>query len=282
MEAGALALHPRQHPDIDAIIVVQQLVATPLSIDHDEGTPEIRCRRDPAHEVFEFNLGEKAGLLEERTRALRKLPREWRNQNWVERNLHALNPSLSVCPFASFVSVATDFLPRCKTQPGLLVRSNGRARPFSKSPHNERRLDEERTRTTDTAHKRLLPRSVIAGALALGVVGGGYGIASAANGSGSTAATTTTTVPAITTPALPLDSGHQGWGGQRSDETLLTGDTLASVTAARRRRYQEHDRSRSTDADGNAADEAHLTAADGSRTTVYVDKSFNVVGVDSR
>ena len=37
-----------------------------------------------------------------------------------------------------------------------------------------------------------------------------------------------------------------------------------------------------TDADGNAAYEAHMTAADGSLTTVYVDKSFNVVSVESR
>jgi hypothetical protein len=35
------------------------------------------------------------------------------------------------------------------------------------------------------------------------------------------------------------------------------------------------------DADGNAAYEAHLTKADGSRTTVYVDGSFNVVGVET-
>jgi glycine cleavage system protein P-like pyridoxal-binding family len=36
-----------------------------------------------------------------------------------------------------------------------------------------------------------------------------------------------------------------------------------------------------TDADGNAAYEAHMTTADGSRATVYVDKSFKVVSVDS-
>jgi hypothetical protein len=36
-----------------------------------------------------------------------------------------------------------------------------------------------------------------------------------------------------------------------------------------------------TDADGNAAYEAHMTRSDGSRVTVYVDKSFNVVGVEN-
>ena len=34
-----------------------------------------------------------------------------------------------------------------------------------------------------------------------------------------------------------------------------------------------------TDADGNAAYEAHMTKADGSLVTIYVDKSFNVVSV---
>jgi hypothetical protein len=37
-----------------------------------------------------------------------------------------------------------------------------------------------------------------------------------------------------------------------------------------------------TDADGHAAYEAHVTKADGSLATVYVDKSFNVVSVESR
>jgi hypothetical protein len=36
-----------------------------------------------------------------------------------------------------------------------------------------------------------------------------------------------------------------------------------------------------TDADGNAAYEAHMTNADGTPVTVYVDKDFNVVSVDS-
>jgi hypothetical protein len=36
-----------------------------------------------------------------------------------------------------------------------------------------------------------------------------------------------------------------------------------------------------TDADGNAAYEAHMSKADGSRVTVYVSKSFEVVAVRS-
>ena len=37
-----------------------------------------------------------------------------------------------------------------------------------------------------------------------------------------------------------------------------------------------------TDADGNAAYEAHLTTSAGTAETVYVDKSFNVVSVEPR
>ena len=37
-----------------------------------------------------------------------------------------------------------------------------------------------------------------------------------------------------------------------------------------------------TDADGNAAYEAHMTKADGTPVTVYVDESFEVVSVESR
>ena len=36
-----------------------------------------------------------------------------------------------------------------------------------------------------------------------------------------------------------------------------------------------------TDADGNATYEAHMTRSDGSRVTVYLNKSFDVVGTQS-
>ena len=37
-----------------------------------------------------------------------------------------------------------------------------------------------------------------------------------------------------------------------------------------------------TDADGHAAYEAHMTRSDGTPVTVYVDKSFDFVSVESR
>jgi hypothetical protein len=136
---------------------------------------------------------------------------------------------------------------------------------------------------SDTTQQKLIPRTLVAGALALGLVAGGYGIASAATG------TTTTTTPATTLPTVAPSSAAapqgapQGWGQQRSDETLLTGDTLASVTAAAKAKVPGATIDRvETDADGHAAYEAHVTKADGSLATVYVDKSFNVVSVESR
>ena len=131
----------------------------------------------------------------------------------------------------------------------------------------------------------LAPLDLLSGALALGLIGGGYGIASAASDTSS--ATATPAASTVATPTLPAltasaTATQQGWGGQRSDETPLTGDALASVTKAATAKVPGGTIVRvETDADGNAAYEAHMTAADGSRTTVYVDKSFNVVSVDS-
>jgi uncharacterized membrane protein YkoI len=69
---------------------------------------------------------------------------------------------------------------------------------------------------------------------------------------------------------------------QRSDETLLTGDTAAQVRKAALAKVSGGTILRvETDADGNAAYEAHMVRSDGSRVTVYVNKSFEVVGTQS-
>ena len=73
--------------------------------------------------------------------------------------------------------------------------------------------------------------------------------------------------------------GAAGLPPQRSDETLLTGDTAAQVRKAALAKVSGGTILRvETDADGNAAYEAHMVRSDGTRVTVYVDKSFNVVG----
>ena len=120
-------------------------------------------------------------------------------------------------------------------------------------------------------------RAAVAAAVVLGVAGGSYGVASAASGSGSSSNSTTTTT---TTPSAP--SAQEPWGHQRSDETLLTGDTASKVTAAAEAEVPGGTVIRvETDADGNALYEAHMTNADGTPVTVYVDKDFNVVSTDS-
>ena len=122
-------------------------------------------------------------------------------------------------------------------------------------------------------------RAAIAAAVVLGVAGGSYGVASAASGSGSSSNSTTTTTT-TTTPSA--QSAQQPWGHQRSDETLLTGDTASKVTAAAEAEVPGGTVIRvETDADGNALYEAHMTNADGTPVTVYVDKDFNVVSTDS-
>jgi len=120
-------------------------------------------------------------------------------------------------------------------------------------------------------------RALAAGAVVLGLVAGSYGVAAAASGNGSSSTDSTTTQPA---PSAP---DPQPWGAQRSDETPLTGDTLAKVKAAARAEVPDATIVRvETDADGNAAYEAHVVKADGTSATVYVDKQFDVVSVESR
>jgi hypothetical protein len=120
-------------------------------------------------------------------------------------------------------------------------------------------------------------RAAITATVVLGVAGGSYGVASAASGSGSSNNSTATTT---TTPSAP--SAQEPWGHQRSDETLLTGDTASKVTAAAEAEVPGGTVIRvETDADGNALYEAHMTNADGTPVTVYVDKDFNVVSTDS-
>jgi hypothetical protein len=138
--------------------------------------------------------------------------------------------------------------------------------------------------------RRTVPRSLIVGAVVVGVALGSYGIASAASGSGSTPSTTASTAAPSTAapsqaPAAPPGATAQNpWGAQRSDETLLTGDTASKVQALAVAKVGSGATvvRVETDADGHAAYEVHMVKADGTPVTVYVDKSFNVVSVETR
>jgi hypothetical protein len=82
--------------------------------------------------------------------------------------------------------------------------------------------------------------------------------------------------------AAAANNGRPGPGGQRSDETPLTGDTLSKVTAAALAKVPGATVIRAeTDADGHAKYEAHLRTSDGKQVTVYVNESFAVVSVEN-
>jgi hypothetical protein len=76
------------------------------------------------------------------------------------------------------------------------------------------------------SHQRL-PKLLAIGAMVLGIAAGSYGIASAASGSGSGPSSSSNNAAARSAP-----SRQHPWGGQRSDETPLTGDTASKVRQA--------------------------------------------------
>ena len=121
----------------------------------------------------------------------------------------------------------------------------------------------------DKQRRWSIERLVALAAIAIGLMAGTYGIASAAGGSGSGSSSSSA---ATATP----------WGHQRSDETLLTGDTAAKVRQLALAKVPDGTIVRvETDADGNAAYEAHMVKADGTPVTVYVSKQLEVVSVQT-
>ena len=130
---------------------------------------------------------------------------------------------------------------------------------------------------------RSLSKAVAAGAIAVGLAAGSYGVASAASGSDG-AASSSSGANAFTAASPPSAPDPQNpWGGRRSDETPLSGDTAAKVKQAASAKVANATIVRvETDADGNAAYEAHMVKADGTPVTVYVNEQFEIVSVESR
>ena len=121
--------------------------------------------------------------------------------------------------------------------------------------------------------KNLLLIVLSIAALALG----GSAIAGAASGGGGS---NNNGSGSNNPPARP--QAPAGLPPQRSDETLLTGDSAAKVREAALAKVSGGTIDRvETDADGHAAYEAHMTRSDGSRVTVYVNKAFEVVSVEN-
>jgi hypothetical protein len=137
-----------------------------------------------------------------------------------------------------------------------------------------------------TTREGRLQKTVLIGALAAGLAAGSYGIANAASNDSGSRSSSATTAARPTPPAPPGQGGPGGgqpWGGRRSDETLLTGDTASKVEAAAKAKVPDGTIVRvETDADGHAKYEAHMTEADGTPVTVYVGEDFAVVSVERR
>ncbi len=130
-----------------------------------------------------------------------------------------------------------------------------------------------------TTNRTSISKTAALIAMIVGIAAGSYGVAAAATGSPSNSASTTGTPAASSAPSTAATSTP--WGHQRSDETLLTGDALAKVTAIAEAKVSGGTVVRvETDADGNATYEAHMTRADGSPVTVYVDGNFQFVSVE--
>jgi len=136
---------------------------------------------------------------------------------------------------------------------------------------------------TDARRSSGLRRVAAVTALSIGLAVGGFGIASAASSTTGTAPATTAPAPSGAPTTGPHGGALHGWGGQRSDETVLTGDALTAVTKAATAKVPGGTIVRvETDADGNAKYEAHMTKTDGSLVTVYVDASYHVASVQTR
>src|SRR5829696_1473724 len=120
-------------------------------------------------------------------------------------------------------------------------------------------------------------RGLAAGAVVLGLVAGSYGVTAAASGNGSSSDGTNDAVGSGSSRSSePLGSpAERRDPADRRKRSKVKAAALAEVPDATIVRIE-------TDADGHAAYEAHVVKADGAPATVYVDKQFDGVRVESR
>jgi hypothetical protein len=121
---------------------------------------------------------------------------------------------------------------------------------------------------------------VASGLVAGGVLAGAFTANAADNSddSSSSSSSSSSSAPSTAKPANP-NAGDPS-KAQRADETVLTGDTAQSVKDAVLAKYPGATFVRvETDSDG--VYEAHITKADGTATTVELDKSFAITGEEA-
>ena len=117
--------------------------------------------------------------------------------------------------------------------------------------------------------------AAVLAAAVLGIGGAAFASADTTSGSASTATTTTQAPAANGTQAAPDPSKPV-----RSDETLLTGDTAAKVTAAAKAKEPTATIQR-VETDSEGVYEAHMVRTDGTQIIVQIDKSFAVTNVQT-
>jgi hypothetical protein len=112
---------------------------------------------------------------------------------------------------------------------------------------------------------------------AAGIAFGGISLANADEGSTATPTTTSTGQAQSTERGAPSGNTDPS-KPMRSDEELLTGDTLAKVTAAVKAKEADATIER-VETDSEGVYEAHMVRADGTHITVQVDGTFAVTAV---
>ena len=111
---------------------------------------------------------------------------------------------------------------------------------------------------------------VAAGLVAGGILAGTLSANAADTGTSTSTDSSTSTSSTVADPSQP----------QRSDETLLTGDTKASVEKAVLAKYAGATIER-TETDSDGVYESHIVTSDGQHVIVQVDKSFAVTGTQT-
>ena len=113
-----------------------------------------------------------------------------------------------------------------------------------------------------------------AGLVAAGLIAGGI-LAGTLSANAADTGTTTATSPESSSSA-PVDPSRP----QRTDETLLTGDTKASVEKAVLAKYPDATIER-TETDSDGVYESHIVTAAGDRVIVGVGEDFAVTGTQT-
>lgn len=113
---------------------------------------------------------------------------------------------------------------------------------------------------------------------AAGLALGGISLANADENSTATPSPTSTGQADSSQPNGAPNSNTDPSKPMRSDEQLLTGDTLAKVTAAAKAKEPGATIER-VETDSEGVYEAHMVRPDGTHITVQVDKNFSVTNV---